>query len=302
MRSTIRDVTVLDSANYAIFFQGGSDGAVRNVVIEGGWDGVHWRASRGVSGNGLVISDCRIHTGDDAIAGAYCNDVHVSNCVLNSSCNAVRLIGPAEGVFIHDCLMYGPGRHPHRTTNNTTSLAALCIQPGGWGPMPGLFTNVVITRCTMRDISTPIIAMLKHPQDNGSLTITDIEASGVHRAPISIESWGGTPWTSVTLRRITMRCATDMTPFAVDADINPPHVDARPLPTWGLFARAVTELTLDHVHLDRQGDDPRPALRMEQVGTLRSHDVYTSPTAVAPRLNVALHLPLWQQVPGLSPR
>ena len=42
---TIRDVSIIDSANYAIFFQVSDDVDVRNVKITGGWDGVHFRGT-----------------------------------------------------------------------------------------------------------------------------------------------------------------------------------------------------------------------------------------------------------------
>ena len=151
-RTVIRDVTIIDSANYAVLYQGGDDASVRNVVIEGGWDGVHWRPFHGHQGRHLAITNCRMHTGDDCVAGADWSDLIMTDCVLNSSCNAIRLIGPASRVLISGCLMYGPGKHPHRTSNNCRSLAALCLQPGGWGPMPGYFGDIQITRCSLRDI------------------------------------------------------------------------------------------------------------------------------------------------------
>jgi polygalacturonase len=44
-RFTIRDVSFVDSANYAIFFQISDDVEVRNVKFIGGWDGVHFRGA-----------------------------------------------------------------------------------------------------------------------------------------------------------------------------------------------------------------------------------------------------------------
>jgi hypothetical protein len=47
-----------------------------------------------------------------------------------------------------------------------------------------------------------------------------------------------------------------------------PHVDVRPLPAWGLYARNVRDLVLDDVRLRVTGDDPRPVLTCEGVTRL----------------------------------
>ena len=42
---TVRDVSFVDSANYAIFFQISEHVDIRNVKFTGGWDGVHFRGA-----------------------------------------------------------------------------------------------------------------------------------------------------------------------------------------------------------------------------------------------------------------
>ena len=44
-RFIVRDVTIVDAANYAVFFQASDDVEVRNVKVVGGWDGIHWRGA-----------------------------------------------------------------------------------------------------------------------------------------------------------------------------------------------------------------------------------------------------------------
>ncbi|HLH56245.1 MAG TPA: glycosyl hydrolase family 28 protein, partial [Verrucomicrobiae bacterium] len=112
---TIRDVSIVDAANYAIFFQASDDVDIRNVKITGGWDGVHFRGAPGHWCHRVNIIDCQFYTGDDSIAGRYWEDTVISGCIVNSSCNGVRLIGPATRLMIDRCLFYGPGRQPHRT-------------------------------------------------------------------------------------------------------------------------------------------------------------------------------------------
>ena len=59
-----------------------------------------------------------IYTGDDCIAGHYIEDAVIENCLINSSCNGVRLIGPARRLTFAHCEFFGPGRFEHRTSRD----------------------------------------------------------------------------------------------------------------------------------------------------------------------------------------
>jgi polygalacturonase len=97
-RFTLREVTIVDAANYAVFFQVSDDVEVRNVTCVGGWDGVHWRGSPERWCQNVQIMGCQFYTGDDAIAGRYWNNTVIKDCLINSSCNGIRLIGPRLGL------------------------------------------------------------------------------------------------------------------------------------------------------------------------------------------------------------
>ena len=73
-RFTLRDVTIVESANYAVFFQASDDVEIRNVKFVGGWDGVHWRGAPERWCQNVNIIGCQFFTGDDAIAGRYWNN------------------------------------------------------------------------------------------------------------------------------------------------------------------------------------------------------------------------------------
>ena len=136
----LEGVTIRDSANYAFLFYGSSKVRVRKATFEGGWDGVHFRGKADSWNRDVRISNCRFFTGDDCIAGHYIQDGVVEDCLLNSSCNGVRLIGPARGVTFVRCRFFGPGRFEHRTRgylHRSIMLAALILVPSGWGPTAG---------------------------------------------------------------------------------------------------------------------------------------------------------------------
>ncbi|HWH68479.1 MAG TPA: glycosyl hydrolase family 28-related protein, partial [Candidatus Sulfotelmatobacter sp.] len=113
-RFTIRDVSIVDAANYAIFFQVSDEVDVRHVKFVGGWDGVHFRGAPERWCTNVNIVGCEFYTGDDSIAGRYWDNAVISYCIINSSCNGIRVIGPATRLIVHDCLFYGPGLQPHR--------------------------------------------------------------------------------------------------------------------------------------------------------------------------------------------
>ena len=69
----MRDFKVKRSANYAFLAYRLDRSVFSNLTIEGGWDGIHIRGSKDVR-----IEKCRIHTGDDAIAGGYWEKMKIS--------------------------------------------------------------------------------------------------------------------------------------------------------------------------------------------------------------------------------
>ena len=131
-RFSIRDVTIVDSANYAVFFQVSDDVEIRNAKFVGGWDGVHWRGAPERWCQNVSIIGCQFFTGDDAIAGRYWNNTVIKDCLVNSSCNGIRLIGPATRLTIANNLFRGPGEQPHRTSGErrrTNMLSGIILQP-----------------------------------------------------------------------------------------------------------------------------------------------------------------------------
>lgn len=282
----IRGVTIRDSANYAVMLEGCSGVEVAGVTITGGWDGVHFRGWPGKPSRDVSITGCKFFTGDDSIAGLYWEDTLISDCVINSSCNGVRLIGPAKGLIIHDCLFYGPGRFPHRTSGRTNMLAAVNLQPGAWDPTEGHLDDVLISDVTARDVSTPLHLSLKPGNTAGSVTVERLSATGVYRAAISAESWAGSAVERVVLRDVSVEFTGGGTAEQASRPVEAPGVDARPLPAWGLYARNVGALVIDNVRLRLAGPDARPAIRCQGVGRLVLDDLRhdARPDGAEPRI------------------
>ncbi len=267
-RFGIRDLSILDSANYAIFFQLSDDIDVRNIKVTGGWDGVHFRGATNRWCRNVNIVNCQFYTGDDSIAGRYWDNVVISGCIINSSCNGIRVIGPVSRLIIDGCLFYGPGQQPHRSSGRWNMLGGIILQPGAWDPTEGLLDSVLISRNTMHQVAAPVTVWTRRGNPVGRVTIADLTATGVYRAAFSVESWSDKPITNVVVRNARIEYTGGGKAEQGRQPVKGPGVDARPLPAWGLYARNVERLTLEDVRVSLAEEDLRPALMAEQVNHL----------------------------------
>jgi len=265
---TFRDISILDAANYAIFFQASDDVEVRDVKITGGWDGIHFRGAPNRWCHNVKIIHCQFYTGDDSIAGRYWDNTLVSGCIINSSCNGLRLIGPATHLIVNDCLFYGPGQRPHRTGGRTNMLSGIILQPGAWDKTEGLLDQVLLVNNTMNEVASPVTIWTKSGNPVGRITIEGLNATRVYRSPFSVESWADEAITNIVLRNAHIEYAGGGTAEQAKQRVKGPGVDARPLPAWGIYARNVQQFTVQEVHLNVAADDFRPVLAAEGVNRL----------------------------------
>src|SRR5262249_13342381 len=158
---SFRDISIVDAANYAIFFQASDDVEARDLKITGGWDGIHFRGAPNRWCHNVKIIGCQFYTGDDSIAGRYWDNTLISGCIVNSSCNGIRLIGPAIHLIVNDCLFYGPGQRAHRTGGRTNMLSGIILQPGAWDKTEGLLDQVLLANNTMQEVASPVTIWTK---------------------------------------------------------------------------------------------------------------------------------------------
>ena len=267
-RFTIRDISIVDAANYAIYFQVSDDVDVRNVKITGGWDGVHFRGARERWCRNVNIVGCQFYTGDDSIAGRYWDNVVINQCIVNSSCNGIRLIGPATHLIVDHCLFYGPGQQPHRTSNRRNMLSGINLQPGAWDSCPGLLDDVLLSNNTMKNVASPLTLWTKPGNPVGRVTVSGLEATGIYHSAVALESWSDAPITNIVLRNVRVEFNGGGTAEEAKRQIRGPGVDVRPLPAWGLYARNVEQLTLEDVRFCLAKDDLRPVAMVDGVQRL----------------------------------
>ncbi len=260
---TLRCLTIHESANYAFLIYGCDKVRVEDATFEGGWDGVHFRGWPEKWNHDLRLTGCRFFTGDDSIAGNYVEDAGIERCVINSSCNGVRLIGPARRLTFTHCEFFGPGHFPHRTSDRTNMLAALCLQPSAWGKEEGPMEDVSARDCTMRDVACAFHIVTKPGNTAQRLTFERIKATGIYRAAASVESWAERTFRDVVFRDVSLEYTGGGTAEDAAKPVHPPGFDARKLPAWGFYHRNTEDILLDRVTLTLRAPDARPALRSD---------------------------------------
>lgn len=245
---------VKNSANYAFLGYLVNHTSFTHLHIQGGWDGIHIRGAQDVK-----IERCEMHTGDDAIAGGYWDKMKISHCILNSSCNGIRMIMPSTNLEISDCEIYGPGEYEHITSHRTQSEAAINLEPGAWGKAPGRMDRIYIRRNQIREVLTPLSVTLGDDNTCGKIIVSDMTARDITRMALSVKSWGKAPTDYVVLRRC------DLEFRGVNDEKLPAWFENRPtsewpvFPSWGMYFRNVKKVDAKGITLRVKGKDYRRA-------------------------------------------
>lgn len=272
---TIRDVHFVDAANYAVRLNACERVNIDGITARGGWDGINLWDTRHVT-----IANCRLFTGDDCLAGAWWENVTVSNCVLNTSCNAFRVGG--RNVLITNCLVYGPGEYEHRTSARKNLEAGFQILPHRRAyaernrlVAPGPVDNLVLSNIVMHRVRSPVwIAFAPdapYSEDNlgvGRIIIENLTVTGAGRTPFYVAGPPEAPARAVLLRNVRVSFAGGASEAMADGQGFSPYSI---LQSYGFYFRNVEHVELHDVRVDYEQADLRPALFGENVGTLELH-------------------------------
>ena len=226
----------------------------------------------------VIISDCFVDSGDDAIvlkstAARACENVVVRNCVLTSHCNALKMGTESNGGF-RDVVLSGCSIYDTRLAG-----VALEIVDGG------TLERIVVTDMTMNKIGAPIFMRLGNrarpfKKDMArpaigrfrNVTISNIEAARAGPTGCAISGSPGAKIENVTLSNLRLSFEGGGT--KADAGrVVPEKPDAYPefsmfgkLPAYGLYCRHVQGLTMSNVQLHSAKPDQRHVLVCEDVG------------------------------------
>lgn len=255
---SLSGVTLNRAANYGVMAYLLENVVFDNLNFNEGWDGIHIRG-----GKNVTIRNCRFQTGDDAIAGGYWENMTITDCYINSSCNGIRMIMPAEKLTISNCEFKGPGEYPHRTSKEKmrrNSLSAILLQPGGWGISPGQVKDIHIHDIKIDNVNNPMMMVLNEGNSGTNILVERLHATNINQAALSIESWKGGIFRNVVFRDVSIEYVGNNDSNLKNIQFDAPQFDARLLPCWGVFVRNVHDLTFENIDFKLKGKDSRPAL------------------------------------------
>jgi len=267
---TVRDIQVKDAGNYAVILRSVDGIDINGIVVHGGWDGINMHDARNAT-----ISNCRLFTGDDSLAGAYWENVTVSNCILNSACNPIRVGG--RNVLITNCVMYGPGEAEHGTSLRHATEAGFQILPPNSRAhnkyvKPGPVDNMVLANNTMIHIRTPVyVAYSADAPYSGNnlgvnrIVIENLTVLDAGRTPFYISAPADNPAKSIVLRNVRMTFTGGGSEAQAEGQGFSPYSI---LQSYAVYGRNVEHLELQDVRVDYVQTDTRPAIFGENIGTL----------------------------------
>lgn len=249
------------SANYAFLAYLLQKSAFSQLTIEGGWDGIHVRGCRDVT-----IDGCKISTGDDAIAGGYWEKMNIRRCLLNSSCNGIRMIMPSTDLEVTNCHIYGPGKHEHITSHRTNSEHAVNLEPGAWGKAPGRMDRIFLRRNKIESVLSPLSVTLGEDNTCGSIVVEDMTARDITRMALSVKSWGKAPTDKVVLKNCDLEFNGIDDPNLPAWFENHSTNEWPVFPCWGMFFRNVGEVDVCNTTLRVKGGEYRTPYMCQNVG------------------------------------
>jgi hypothetical protein len=269
----VRDITIRDAGNYSLIFRSCERVTVDNFTAYNGYDGINMHDVRLAT-----ISNSKLYTGDDSLAGAYWENVTVTNCILNSSCNAIRVGG--RNVLINNTLIYGPGQYAHRLGFRTNTESGFQILPHSAGRggsssrlvTPGPVDNMVLSNITMINVRSPVFvafgADAPYSGNNlgvGRIVIENLTAINCGRTPFYVAGPREKPAKSIILRNARMTFVGGVKDEESNGQGFSPY---SMIQAYGVYCRNVENLELHDVRVDYVDKDRRPALFGENIGTL----------------------------------
>lgn len=292
----IEDVTLQNSVGWTLRPIGCNSVMIRGIKIRNpdyapNSDGIDPSSCENV-----MISDCDIDTGDDAIClksdnpygeNKICRNITITNCILSSACNGFKIgaEGPHgfENITFSNSVIYS--KEGKRDDQRVISAIDIVMPDGGW------IEGVTVSNISVRNARIPICIRLQNilgdPEAKmkswlRSIMISDIQAFGAI-VTSSVTGIPGHPVEDVTLRNI--RIQTDEEGEADWArNIVPEREHGYPegsafgrFPSFGFYCRHVDGLRILDVDVRSNTKDPRPMVHCDDVSGLEVRGLTGTP-------------------------
>jgi polygalacturonase len=281
----VEGVRLQNSDGWALRPTGCKSVVIRGVTVRNPINGSNTDGIDPTSCEDVLIADCDIVTGDDAICvksnnpyggRSVCSNVTVRNCRVSTCCNGLKVgvEGPADfyNIIFDHCIIDcadGP--------LNQRAISGIAVEMADGALIDGVtFTNI-----TMRNVRTPVFIRLQGKMTHNSVpmrgALRNVRLEGVRAEGAiltsSITGQPGFPVENVTLSNVHISTVEHGRLEWADLLV-PEKTNAYPeanmfgrLSAYGFYVRHAHGLKLKNVSVDG-ASDPRPLFFSEDVGGL----------------------------------
>jgi polygalacturonase len=248
-----------------------------------------------IDGKDVVVTGCIIDSGDDALCfksddpQRLCENVTVTNCILASNCNLIKMgtgsLGGFKNISISNCVLrratesplhHWNNRPDHFISDSITGISGIALEVVDGGIMD----QVNISNITMTGVQTPIFIRLgsrKNPTGSlKNIIISNITATSCSSMSSTISAVPGYYIENVILRDIIINCKGGGTLSDVQKQVPEKERDypenrmfGWSLPAYGLYVRHAGNITLNNIQFNLLQPDARPAIWLEDVHDLK---------------------------------
>ncbi|MDO4160919.1 MAG: glycosyl hydrolase family 28 protein [Prevotellaceae bacterium] len=288
----IRDITIFRGGHFGIILTGCDIGTIDNVIIDTNRDGIDIDCCKY-----LTVSNCKVNTPTDdgvVLKSSYalkkpvlCEHIAITNCVITGYKLGTLLDGtyqPEKVNWVCGRLKLGTesnGGYRNIAISNCTFMysSGLAFEEVDRGRME----NIVVDNITMSHVHHYPIYITTGCRNRGPEEITDVSsASGIQisnviaddvdsLAGIIITGMPGYPVKNIALDNIRIQYRGGGEREFADREYReqsthyPEPRFAGPTPAYGLFARHVDGLDVNHVAFSTIKPDYRPAVKLDDV-------------------------------------
>jgi hypothetical protein len=276
---TIRDVQLLESADWTLHLLGCKEVNIDGIVIEnngkGNRDGLDIDACKRVK-----VSNSRFLTTDDAIVmkasnDTLCQDIVITNCILSSKGSAIKTGTESNGGFknitVSNCVIKNIPIH--------AGIELMTVDGG-------IMQNILLNNITMENVATPIFIRLglrlrpwKDSQYvNKTEDVKDVFLNNISvlnaRLPSSIIGLPNKRIKNITITNYTVRYnqMQDAIPYnkvPFEEFAYPMAIMFKNLPAYGLYCRNIEGLYLQNINMYSVKNEKRAAMAFDQVNKVQ---------------------------------
>lgn len=274
----IRDVHILEAANWTLHLLGCTDVNVDGVVIENGVDGNRDGIDIDCCQR-VTVSNSRFSTGDDAIVmkasnDILCQDITITNCLIRTRASAIKTGTESNGGFknitVSNCIIKDIPRH--------AGIELMTVDGG-------VMENILIENITMENVATPIFIRLgirvrpfksgqyvSRVDDVKDITLNNISVLNA-KLPSSIMGLHNKKIRNITISNYTVRNSEIQTPtpynkVPFEEFSYPMAIMFQNLPAFGIYCRNVEDIHMQNITMYPADKETRPALGFDRVNDL----------------------------------